>query len=530
MGNIVSFPPQNQQLDDLKNQYFDVQAAIADVKNDSDLSDQDKATMVPNLLVQLGGLKRQLKAGGVDVSALAAGDGGAGAMTPAAPQDLTSRVAELIERLDPYYISSFKSWSIRSESGERVLVAPEALKYSHIQALGAGGISEWDSQIQSSGRIKLTVGAYPPDACPGDVLNLLDVAPLPAVPESGQPHWIFGTLLQSVCGGDEAAVEHVEQLLVFKYRNPADFTIPWLVLNDAGGTGKTLLGDVVISHMFGHRAHSANLSIDAVVGRFTGSALTGKLTGMVNEVPADRTDMNSLKQVIGSPTISVEFKGKDRLAVNNMLWCVMSSNDKSGTVRLSGDSTDRRFSVVKGSRPLKDWIADRLGVPADEAEDWLFGDGQQILKDREQFSIWFNCLLTKHSDLRSVRAFHGRAYRESLETSMLPCERLARHIFQDANFTHISVATLFDYYCAAADSAGIAQKFRKNRNSFIAFVKSWIELNAPHLEYVRNTTWRDGAGNRQTVTVIRRTDAGPLVDNNSQYPVGAYNLDLSFLD
>lgn len=72
-----------------------------------------------------------------------------------------------------------------------------------------------------------------------NTLNMLrwDFLP-PVAPAPGESHsWVFDALIHSLSGGKPENVEHIERVLVAKYLNPANYTLPTIVISDGGGTG-----------------------------------------------------------------------------------------------------------------------------------------------------------------------------------------------------------------------------------------------------------------------------------------------------
>ncbi|MFX5142105.1 hypothetical protein ABTC48_20705, partial [Acinetobacter baumannii] len=82
-------------------------------------------------------------------------------------------------------------------------------------------------------------------------------------------HWIFDTLIRSLCGGKQENIDHLERLILAKFHRPEQTNLPAVVFMDReGGTGKGLLG-MVLAKVFGDGLVRANVPMSEVTGNFT---------------------------------------------------------------------------------------------------------------------------------------------------------------------------------------------------------------------------------------------------------------------
>src|ERR1035438_5768716 len=219
-------------------------------------------------------------------------------------------------------------------------------------------------------------------------LNLLYLKPIPLL--EGNPHWFFDILLSSICGGRDENITHIEKCLIHKRREPGCIFIPWIVLNDGGGTGKDLFTATILSNLLGPWCCIANLPLEKFVGKF-GDILEGKCIALVNEKPEDNDSLGKLKSMNGSRTITIEPKGKKSYEADAMLWGILASNRSTGTVTLASNDSDRRYSIISGNEPLKYHVAKKLNelkiiedCDEEQAKMWIELIGQYILFDKNQ--------------------------------------------------------------------------------------------------------------------------------------------------
>src|SRR3546814_10253215 len=101
--------------------------------------------------------------------------------------------------------------------------------------------------------------------------------------------------------------------------------------------------------------------------------LEGKMLWFVNESARGTYSLDDLKRLLGSTTFQIERKGIDAFSVEMIAWVIICGNDLGGSVLLSNNDVDRRFSVLIGGAPLHTYTAPRLGVSAEAAIAWEIG-------------------------------------------------------------------------------------------------------------------------------------------------------------
>lgn len=405
----------------------------------------------------------------------------------AAQAEILKDVDEWLTKNDVYHVSTANRCMLY-QNGKWHPLLLEALR---VQDQERFRDKNWrkalDMRLREQGRFKTDM-TYSVSPLPPKTLNMLRYNPLQ--PSDDTPHWFFGFLVSSICGGKVENVEHVEQLLVAKYRNPGDQTIPWLVLNDEGGTGKNLFAETILSTIFGANVVGTNLHINDIIGKYN-SQIEGLLVGLINENPGDSYDHNKLKQVVGSRQIGFERKYMPRFLADNVLWGVMASNNATGTVQLANSDADRRFSIVFGSTPLRTLVAGRLSTTEDQAADWIANTGAPLLRDPDACAVWLGHLLQKWPAVKSVRALHGEDYRALLHKQKGMDELVFEAVFADPEvaFSYIKKSDLFDIYVHNSRRANL--RYPKGRTSFYLACESWLKRLRPDTIEAK-VKWKEG--------------------------------------
>jgi hypothetical protein len=107
---------------------------------------------------------------------------------------------------------------------------------------------------------------------PSDMLNLLDRSGW-LQPATGDCHWLFDVLVQSLGGNKIENMEHIKHVLAYKYLHPEAYTLPCLMIHGEGGVGKNVLVNHVLGIIFdGQTTSTASAN---VIGNFN-STLKGK--------------------------------------------------------------------------------------------------------------------------------------------------------------------------------------------------------------------------------------------------------------
>lgn len=304
-------------------------------------------------------------------------------------------------------------------------------------------------------------------------LNMLYMDPIELI--DSEPHWIFDVLLNSICGNKQENVDHLEKCLIHKRREPDCIFIPWIVLNDGGGTGKDLFAVTILSNLLGPWCCNPNLPMEQVVGKF-GDSMEGKLIALINEKPEDGDSIGRLKSINGNKIITIEPKGRRSYTAQAMLWAVLTSNHSAGTVTLANNDSDRRYSIISGNKPLKYYVSLALDCSEVEAKQWIETKGQYILSDKKELGKWMNSIIQKHgSNVRVMEAMHGADYRSLLNIQKSLSDEVMERIFNSPNFDYVKRQHLFYYYLKCCEEDKTKAHLGKSR--FLAQCDLWLEKN-----------------------------------------------------
>lgn len=376
-----------------------------------------------------------------------------------------------LEERDYYYVQATdRFWLHKPTSGEWLMNSERALKMDRRSLTDRVEFDLLLDVMREDGRYKDTL-TYSFRDEPNDVLNMLRTNFIPPIDDGQPPHWLFETVIRSI-GGDKAEnIEHIEKLVLAKYLHPEDITLPALVLQDDGGTGKSLFVSVVLGTLFGQRHIADNLSMGDIVGKFN-SRLEGKVLWFVNESAKGTYSLDDLKRKLGSTTFAIERKGIDAISVPMIAWMIISGNDASGSVLVSNNDTDRRYSIIKGRAPLHSYTAPALGISSAEAVKWIKDTGSKILADPAEVGRWVQSLIAKHGDPGSVTALHGEDYATLAETQTSIEDSVFQAVFLKPEFTYIRRPVLYDFYRSQCQRQG--RPARRDR-VFYEMAGKWLK-------------------------------------------------------
>lgn len=316
-----------------------------------------------------------------------------------------------------------------------------------------------------------------------DTLNMLRWQFLQ--PEEGEHHWVFDTLMCSLGGGKAENIEHIEKVIVAKWANPANYTLPTVVISDDGGTGKSLFAEKVLPIIFGSDLVSPNVAMEEVTGQFN-AHLMGQAVWVINENRPDRNDQDGIKRILGSKTIRSERKGKDAQRAANTALVLVFGNFTLGAIKLSGTEVDRRFSILKNDAPLKTYTSQILNISPDEAHRWMWEEGQHVLGDPHEIAKWLGHLIVKHSAQPSVMALHGKDYEEMLEGQADTAQQVFKAFFTSAAFCkdgYFKQNTMFAFYSDYCRQHGI--KTMSNQR-FYSEAEAWLKRKSLAYERLPN--------------------------------------------
>jgi uncharacterized Zn-binding protein involved in type VI secretion len=320
---------------------------------------------------------------------------------------------------------------------------------------------------------------------PSDMLNLLDRSGW-LQPATGDHHWVFDVLMQSLGGNKTENMEHIKHVLAYKYLHPEAYTLPCLLIHGEGGVGKNLLVNHVLGIIFdGQTTSTASAN---VIGNFN-SKVKGMAVVLMDESMAEKVNSDALKIALGNATITINEKGIAQYDADNTPLYMISSNDSEGGLYLDRSHADRRYSVmlVEQGETLDYWIARHEGWITDEmphdqreaachrAKQWMHDHGFALLTDRQQVACWLGHIVLTYGELPHPMPLHGVDFRRLLHIQKPIKERIVEAVFNDAGFTHIEKKVLYKAYRLLSDESGHRGKVRDH--VFYAHVETWLKAN-----------------------------------------------------
>ncbi len=174
-------------------------------------------------------------------------------------------------------------------------------------------------------------------------------------PEEGNID-LFNLLLRSMFP-DYSERLFVTQWMAHKVRHPGvKMSIALIVWGSTEGTGKNTLFEKILGGIFGD--HAKTLSNTDLASDFN-SWVSNTCLAIVSEAhsSANRTNNNRLKQYTGDSKISVTFKGKDTLMMQNVIDFVLLSNEPDAAAL---GPNDRRFAVFETKTALDESFSKKL--------------------------------------------------------------------------------------------------------------------------------------------------------------------------
>ncbi len=286
-----------------------------------------------------------------------------------------------------------------------------------------------------------------------DVLNVLSKNFAEPAPNNATDyHWLLDATIKSITGGDVAAIESFEKTLWCKYLHPENYTLPALLFNDDGGTGKSMIVDTFITGLFGG-AVSANLSAADLLGHFNEGA-AGNAFLFLNETVRDAQSVDRLKALLGSHSITINAKFQSPYEAETTALIMASSNSSGGAFTLSGTDTDRRFSIFSSKIKFTDLIRDELiahnvgefnvNSSRNDIVDWIGANNAKFLGSKEEIGKWVNAMALKYGDVANVTAYQSADYKTILQRQQGAWMDTLHNVFSANGFSFIKSSTLIE--------------------------------------------------------------------------------------
>jgi hypothetical protein len=434
----------------------------------------------------------------------------------------------LISKYDMYYLSNEGKYLLTTTKStnkgievQRVLVAPTGLAAHTGLEFNDEGITALNNSLRSVSRMKIATVQSFREQNNDDILNLISTKGW-LLPTPGDVHPIFDILMDSLSDGKKENREHIEKCLVYKYLHPECYRIPTQTISGRGGIGKNEFADGPLSCIFGVE-QVVTLGSQEVFGTYNGQMI-GRTVIYVDEAITDKVNVEKLKGYAGNPSISVNEKFGLQGVYDNTVWYWLGGNGTNGNILMSGDTTDRRYSVMTANRSLFYWVSVYLGLSSEKIPGigevikdvnhpasvwWNAHSGK--LKDKSEVAKWLYKLIETYGDLDQVpMALHSVDYNEILEVQENTFARTMEYVFDDPSFDHIEASDLYQVYGLIHQKSFIGNNGKAfSRGRFDGEVKSWLSKHHPDIQESKAAKIRI-SGNHQkgsSHAVARQTSA-----------------------
>ena len=426
---------------------------------------------------------------------------------------------QLIEKDDVYFIADKNKYIISSHHQGWIFMDPVGFrKYAMLSEVQE--IKWFDEFMHLESRVKTTI-ANTFNQCSPDVLNLLSTASW-LQPEQGPVQPIFDVLFDSLSAGRKDVRDHIEKVFVYKYLHPEEYVIPCITISGEGGVGKNELIEKVFATIFGDQQIAA-LGTEEAFGAFNGQML-GKTIVYIDEAIPSKVGAESLKRKAGNKTLQVNTKYGAQGTYDNTPWYWLGGNGTNGNLFLSGDSVDRRYSVIKVERNLMHWVGKHIGVEAAGMGSSLpdghpcvvwWSENKKHLSDKVSVSHWLHSVLVKWGlQQYAPSALHDEDYHDLIETQKGEFQETMEWVFDDEHFTHIERPVLYRIYVLKCKES---QSIPRQQKNFHADVKAWLMKNNKQCDCKKlNVKQEDG---KYKTADVYKSGSGTVKCNNGYYIV-----------
>tara|TARA_R110001599_G_scaffold160195_1_gene347915 strand:+ start:1794 stop:4343 length:2550 start_codon:yes stop_codon:yes gene_type:complete len=295
-------------------------------------------------------------------------------------------------------------------------------------------------------------------------------------PVEGDYHEVFDILIMSLGGNKEENMLHIKEVIGWKYLHPDDYKMPVIVLSGEGGAGKDLIIKDVLKTIYGF--HQIAVITQDEITDFNG-LIAGKMAVLINENTIDKTNMEKMKNLFASKYLNVNEKHQVAFMGENTPLYFIASNEVLGAILLSGNKSDRRFSILQIPKSIPEVISNLKNWTYEKSLKWWFSNLHK-LSDPIEVAKWLNHIVEIAKELESMPTeLHGDDHKRLIKTQSGPLEWLYEHIFERKEFKFISVKEAYVMYKLKCDEFGMFRPF--NRTKFKAMVDDHIYKKIKHI-------------------------------------------------
>ena len=217
--------------------------------------------------------------------------------------------------------------------------------------------------------------------------NLLDENLILKPSKNSKLHPQIKELIENVCWHKDENIDYLHKIILYKYVNINSFDIPAIVLYGAWGSWKgTLIS--LLATIFWEKNVLKNLWQKDLTWNFD-SYNWKKIIVDFSEIVTNNTStdikvLNKLKNLVWAEIITVNEKWVQQYQINNLAWFFISSNSNKPIHLDEKEKGNRRFTVIKSMKSLKNWgeinkiIKDKKIVS--DYLKWLHGNYKEVLE------------------------------------------------------------------------------------------------------------------------------------------------------
>jgi hypothetical protein len=228
----------------------------------------------------------------------------------------------------------------------------------------------------------------------------------------------FDLLMETVGGGKQENIDHLEQWVAYKFLHPErNANTPNLDLGgNPGGNGKGRFVEImktIFTPTCVVQAHKEELE------KFNANWEMAVIL-YYDEPEEKELSAAKLKQKTGEEDMRIEKKGIDATMADRNYNFIFISNNEMGVVKLSGGSSgseDRRYSVINTDMVMRDVLLSGKMTTV-QADAFLDEFAQKTIKDPVEVGRWLAHIIQKHNvkNMPHLTALHGDDYDQRFET------------------------------------------------------------------------------------------------------------------
>lgn len=384
-----------------------------------------------------------------------------------------------------YYVQAHNRYfKFNEENGTWQHFSFESQKVKYTKLKKGGWMDTINLYLESIDAIKDTT-TYSFDIVPPNILNLLSKKHWLKPEKHKEQHskW-FDILLKSLGRDFKENIEHIEQLIYWKHKNPSDL-LPCVCWHGEGGVGKNVLM-LLLEEIFG-KHQVAQINFSNISGTFN-EVLGGKTVVFFDESGAAKDDMDKLKQIVGNKTLTIRGLYKAEIKVDNTAMYFIGTQDQRGAISLGGDGSDRRWSILNlpFGKKLSNYVAEEENISESEAFTLIKDEIiPNFFQNAQEIETWLFHLYEKYRELETApAALHGEDFKALKNSQKSVYDELFADIFDD-NFEKITRKELFDNYKML--KMEITPDWKTDTMShMVEKAKKYIAINKLNIKYVDN--------------------------------------------